>query len=116
MPGPLITADWKADAQRFSALYGQAVQDIERLEGIIAERDDLIFQLRSDVATLGAQVKQVNIEAGGNTTNNRIFSPGDSAAGDPATEEPGAESQTGGRLWMVGVVVLVVWFLLKRSK
>ena len=66
----------------FLAVTRELNETKERYESLLAERDDLIYTLRADVATLGAQVKQVNIEAGGNTTTNRILSPGDGLPSD----------------------------------
>lgn len=64
-----------------------ALSEIGRLSNILAERDDLIFTMRADLTKLGSQVKNVNIEAGGNTTTTRILSPG-----GPETDTPAAPS------------------------
>jgi hypothetical protein len=58
----------------------QRAREIENLQEQIAAKDELILQLRADVASLGAQVKNVQVNAGGNTTTNRILSPGGNAA------------------------------------
>lgn len=60
----------------FLAVTRDLQETRDRLENELAAKDELILQLRADVASLGAQVKNVQVNAGGNTTTNRILSPG----------------------------------------
>lgn len=109
---------WKNQAIMHENRAGAALRELaetkDRFERILAERDDLIIQLRADVLSLGQQVKNVNIEAGGNTTTNRIFSPGDGLPGDVGTGDNVAESPPASRGWLIGAAVVLVWFLFKK--
>jgi hypothetical protein len=111
---------WQNQAILHENRAGAALRELaetkDRYERMLAERDDLIIQLRADVLSLGQQVKNVNIEAGGNTTTNRIFSPGDGLPGDVGSGggEPEPEQPSSKGPWILAGVGLLVWFLLKK--
>ena len=88
--------------------------EVQRLEEQIAAKDELILQLRADVASLGAQVKNVQVNAGGNTTTNRILSPG---GGSDPTAAPGDERPampTWAKWAGFGLVLAAVWKLSRK--
>jgi hypothetical protein len=73
----------------------------------------LILQLRADVASLGAQVKNVQVNAGGNTTTNRILSPGGGSALDAPGDAPAALPAWA--KWAgLGVILAAVWKLSRK--
>ena len=88
--------------------------EVQRLEEQIAAKDELILQLRADVASLGAQVKNVQVNAGGNTTTNRILSPG---GGSDPTAAPG-DARPAMPAWAkwagLGLVLAAVWKLSRK--
>lgn len=66
------------------------------------------------MASLGAQVKNVQVNAGGNTTTNRILSPG---GGSDPTAAPGDERPampTWAKWAGFGLVLAAVWKLSRK--
>jgi hypothetical protein len=100
----------------FLAVTRELQETRDRLESELAAKDELILQLRADVASLGAQVKNVQVNAGGNTTTNRILSPGGNAA--EAFDAPGDTQPAAFPPWAkwagLGLVLALAAKLVKR--